>query len=954
MSDFVHLHTHSEFSLIDGLSPTTRLVSGAAALGFKALGLTDHGSLAGAISFTNICHEHGIKPVLGMEAYVGLDGHRFHLTLLADGNEGFKTLVELNNMGQRGDDTVRPTFSYDALRRYNKGLIVMTGCPASPFHALSYGEAKAMALELKGILDGRLFAEVQFISHSAPWERSLQLARDLKLIPIVTNDTHFLHKADSVAHKILTEMKAKFSYESELLFLATANQLRDRVMTMAPEQLELLEKGMKNSVKLASRLQVVKFNDTPKLPHIEDANEQLAAMASANLRATTLSPERRLAYEERVKYELDVITEMGFSSYFLILQDIISFAKSQGVRIGPGRGSGAGSLVLFLLGCTEIDPMVHGLSFDRFLNRMRREMPDVDTDIEAEQRDVVLDYAARRWGAMPVVTFSRYSHKSLTHDLARSFHVPRELDAKAADDGPGSDAFKKLLATDKQIAVTYEAIMGGSISDVASGKITSGQVRHKGQHAGGVVIADSSEPLPLERTSGGDIVVGWTEGEHRELTSAGLVKFDLLGLSALSILSRLEKMFGHRADPCVDGSPVFSLFQLGDLLGIFQFAGSQGIIEFTKKVKPKTFSDLVAINALYRPGALDSGAAKHFPEWRKKPRKLHPLIDDILDETYGIICYQEQFMAILDRITGGGMAAADLARRTLAKARPGQSEWEAKFAKLTAEFFEGAEAKGIDRSTAETIWGEIITHTRYSFNKSHSVAYAQVAWEMAWWKYNHPRHFYAALMTVDQNEWQRYLFNVISDGIQVEAPHVNISTTNFEVSDKSIKLPLTIVKNLGDVGVEAIISAAPFKSLQDFMERVPARAVNSRAREGLFMLGAFDGLPDIANAVKVLKLKEEPEPLTQVAAAIKYMGLFLPTGKIVEAINTARKQGLVSGMIFTKEKRSSAHGQYWVYKLLPDGAVWSREHELEVGQLVKMKVRAASGKIISVSKLSIS
>lgn len=304
-----------------------------------------------------------------------------------------------------------------------------------------------------------------------------------------------------------------------------------------------------------------------------------------------------------------------------------------------------------LTGITEIDPIQYGLSFDRFLNRKRKEMPDIDTDFEAERRHLVMDYAKTRWHAIPVATYSRWSHKSLVHDLSRVFHVPRDLDEAAADNGEDSPDFKRICARYPVFSDAYKAI--------------SGQVRHTGQHAAGVIIVEPGVPVPLERTSGGDLVAGWVEGEHRELTTAGIVKFDLLGLSALSILRRLEEKHGRRAPDPVDNDPVFELFRKGDLVGIFQFSGSQGILDFTRDVAPTKFDDLVAINALYRPGALDSGAAKSYPEWRLKPRLLHPLIDPILAPTYGVICYQEQFMEIFATLTGGTMADADLARLSL-------------------------------------------------------------------------------------------------------------------------------------------------------------------------------------------------------------------------------------------------------------------------------------------------
>lgn len=930
---FSHLHVHTDASRIDGLGHVDRLVSAAKSLGFSELAMTDHGTLANSVSFTASCEEHGIKPILGMEAYVGLNGKRFHLTLLADGNAGFKTLVELNNAGQKSGDGQRPTFPLELLRKHNAGLVVLTGCPASPMQSLDWPDARQIALELKDVFGPNLFAEVMFVAQSAPWVRSQQLVTDLGLKPVVTNDVHFAFSNDAAAHKILVEMKAKFTYESEKLFLATRDQLKARVMDMAPGFLKLFEAGANNAHRLASKLSVVKFSSTPKLPHVANAHATLERMAKTGLLDYGLTGDAR--YEDRLAYELSVIKDMDFATYFIILADIIQFARRSDIKIGPGRGSGAGSLVLWLIGCTEIDPIFYGLSFDRFLNRQRKEMPDVDTDIEAEHRPEIIDYAMKKWGALPVATYARYSHKSLVHDLSRVLRVTRADDTAAADGGEESPAFKKLLNDVPDFKATYDACIG--------------QIRHVGQHAGGVVIVDEKEPVPLERTSTGDVVVGWTEGEKRELTRAGIVKFDLLGLTALSVIARLERQFKFKAPDPIDDSPVFKLFRNGDLLGIFQFAGSQGIIDFTRRVSPRKFEDLVAINALYRPGALDSGAAKMYPEWRKAPRLLHPLIDDILAPTYGVICYQEQFMEIFARITGGDMSDADLARKVLSKARPGQPEWESKMATLLSKFSEGITARGIDPSIGKKIWDEINTHTRYSFNRSHSVAYAMVSWQMAWWKFHHRTEFFAALLTVDKGEWERYLFDVIASGVEVVAPHVNTSTEEFVADGGKLYLPLNVVKFLGPTGMQAIIDQQPFTSFDDFMARVPKRAVSGRARQGLWNLGAFTGIPGDKTTLGVV----DESGLTIEQLQEKSMGISLPSVDFLKQINDGAKKGFLVGTITSKEKRKSGYGEYTVFKMMPQGAFWTRDyHWIEPGMRLKVKIRQSNGKIVTAEKLA--
>lgn len=936
-SEFTHLHVHSDASRIDGLGRVQRLVAAAASMGYTGLGLTDHGTLANAISFSQACAQHGLRPTLGMEAYVGRDGKRYHLTLLADGTKGFHTLVRLNNIGQTGEDQTRPTFDIAELRRHNDGVILLTGCPASPFQDSEWADAKALVGELKPHFDGRMFAEAMFVSTSGPWERSARLAKDLKLPVVVTNDVHFPYATDANSHHILTQLKAAFTYESRLLYLATPSQLATRVADMAPDYLGMLSVGMRNAHRLASKLEVVTFDAKPKLPHIDRADETLVEQASASLSrkfGDDTSSDKYQRYKHRMDDELGVIKDLGVAGYFLILADIISWSKSRGIRVGPGRGSGAGSLVVYLLDMTEIDPIEYDLSFDRFLNRKRAELPDIDTDFESERRQEVIDYAKTRWGALPVATYSRYMHKLLVHDLSRLFHVDRALDDAAADEGPDGEAFGKLASLHPDMIKTYDAM--------------SGQIRHIGQHAGGVVIVEDAEVVPLERTSAGDPVVGWTEGEYRELTLAGIIKFDLLGLTALSVLNRLEHAIGTRAPAPVDGSPVFELFKSGDLTGIFQFAGSDGIIRFTKRVQPDTFEDLVAINAMYRPGALDSGAAEKFPEWRKSPRTVDPLIDDILRPTYGVICYQEQMMAIYRVVTGGDEADADLARKVFSKARPGQPDWEEKMAKLRATFFKGAKSHGWSDELAREVFSELLTHTRYSFNRSHAVAYTRISWDLAWFKYHHPVHFYAQQLNVDVANWQRLLFEAIARGIVVKPPHLNTSTREFEVKGDTIYLPLNVIKHLGTNGVQAILTSRPFTDASSFMSTVPAKSVNARARRGLYMMGAFDGIEGASP--KTLKFDADKEVIKD--PATEFIGFPLPTVEQLKRVDMATRAGYVAGVVAKSENRTSKHGPYRVYQLLPSGAVWERSGPtLEVGQWVRLKTDATNGRIRSAQPL---
>ena len=936
--EFTHLHVHSDASRLDGLGVVNDLVSVAASKGFRHLGLTDHGTLANTISFTQACHSFGVKPILGMEAYVTRESERFHLTILADGNKGFDTLVKLNNAAQKGDDSTRPSFSLELLKSFNEGLVVLTGCPASPMQKLDWPDARSIALELKRAMPGRLYAETMFVNNQGNWVRSAKLATDIGIPPILTNDVHFHKKEQASSHTVLTKLKMNFYYNSSHLYLATRDEIIRRVQGLDSEFVGFAEVGISNSFKLAEKLQSVKFSDNPKLPDIPDSFMKLSRLTRSNL-ASFLGSKSVDGdqYRERLEYELEVLTSMNADSYTLILLDIIDYAKKIGVWVGPGRGSGAGSLVLFLLGITKIDPIEYGLSFDRFLNHHRKEMPDVDIDIESERREEVIDYAVERWKATPIATYSRYSHKSLTHDLCRHFRVPRTKSQIAADNGVDSDEFNEIAANNPGFSQAYDSMIG--------------QIRHIGKHAGGVVIVDDDTLIPLERTSGGENqVAAWTEGEHRELSRVGIVKYDLLGLTSGSVLSRLEDKLNVKAEDPEDGSPVFNIFKTGNLTGIFQFSGSQGIIDFTRKVSPNTFEDLVAINALYRPGALDAGTAMNYPDYRKNPRKIHPIVDPILESTYGIICYQEQFMQIFAKITDRSMAEADLARKVIAKARPGQKEWETKYSELKSMFFKGAESHGMDTDTANKIWNEINTHTRYSFNRAHAVSYSRIAWEMAWFKYYYPVEFYAALLSVDRNSWEQVMFDIAMDDIEIVPPHVNFSTDEFLAIDGKIHLPLTVVSGLGQVGVRTIMSEAPFKSGADFLSRVPKRSCNSRIRKNLFALGAFDGITDNHNHLDInAPLKFENDHLLQEHC----MSVTIPNKAILNEISEAKKLGMICGIISEVQKRESTYGVYKVYKLLPEGAVWSRDYNLEKGDLVRLSFSKNSGKITRCERIKL-
>ena len=934
---FTHLHSHTDASLQDGMGTVGSFISAAKTLGFDHVAMTDHGTLANAVSFTLEAKEVGIKPLLGLEGYLIHEGKIGHITLLADGDHGFKNIVRLNNLGHASNNK-QPAFTVNQLIDHSNDVIMLTGCQASPFQTLPLDEAVALGAQLKPHFPERMFIELMFIGDENKTKRGIQLRKRLKLPYVITNDTHMPLSEHTKIHPILTKMRAGFTYNSQHLFLKTPEQMLAAATKYMPEH--LAKPALHLAWEIGENLREVNLAASPSLPHVPGSHKWLEEQV---LSKASLEGPR---YEERVRFELDIINKMGYSAYFYILHDLVEYGKAHGVRIGPGRGSGAGSLVLFLLGITQIDPLVYNLSFERFLNPHRKGMPDVDIDFDAERRGIVLEYASKKWGAVPIATYSRYAHKILTHDLSKQLRVPRELDAKAADSGPDSKAFKEVVENFEEFGPAYNII--------------SGQIRHRGTHAGGVVITD--QVVPIER-SGKSLSVSWVEGKKNELSYAGFVKFDLLGLTALSALRRMEKQTGEVAPfPPVDLDPAFSIFRNGNLDGIFQFSGSEGIRELTVKLQPTSFGDLVAINALYRPGALDVGATDKFPEWKKTPRKVNPLIEDILAETYGAIVYQEQVMAIFARITDGDLAAADNARRVIVKSKAHDLSWVKKFTELKRLFIEGCLKKSISRTEGEHLWEELAAHSRYSFNKSHSVSYARIAWELAWFKYNYPAEFFCSILNVDKPNGQAYLVSAVESGIDVVMPHVNVSSDQYEIGREGgvtkLFMPLSEIKFLSQTAAKAIVSSrdvdGDFKSAKDFMKRIPKKVCQGRARAGLYALQGFRGMPATPKTLEikadVVDFDDEPTEIQR-----KFLGIFVPLALELDKIKSEKAAGRVAGIVASTDKRRSNYGPYTVYRLVPFGVFWVRkakvDRDIEIGDLVSATVTESTGRALTVKHL---
>lgn len=917
-NEFAHLHVHTDASLLDGAGTVDRTVKHAKSLGFEALGITEHGNLTNALLFNETCFEMGIKPIIGIEGYVNQNNNRFHITLLADGNEGFKNLVKLNNIGYENFNN-RPTFDISDLTRHNEGVIVLSGCPESPLQKPDYSDAVDTFRYLKKTFGERLFVEMMLVTYGKPFERAIKLHEEFGNDIILTNDVHMAKKEDAVNHRRMLKMKTGgFDYDSKHLYLTTPDELLERVDVEfnRKDLTNYVIQGMSNAGKLANKLGVVKFNSNPKLPHIPNSDKKLLQLIEQGYKDKCENKEitDSIEYRNRLKYEYETIKQLDFSSYFIILHDIVNFAHNQKIWVGKGRGSGAGSLVLFLIGITGIDPIKYNLLFERFLNPKRADMPDVDTDFESEKRDLVIEYANKKWKSTSVATYSTFKHKSLLNDLQKVFSMPKSLTKEAGEFGEDSAQFKQLCETYPEMKTMYEMMHN--------------QIRHVGKHAGGIVINEEGFPLPLIRTTNGQLVSAWTEGTYRELSKVGLVKFDILGLASGSVLRRLKNKLDVEVPEPIDNHEVFTLFQEGNTNGIFQFGGSDGIVQFCKNVKPTSINDLIAINALFRPGPLDSGAAFEYPELKRsgKQRSLHKDIDVFLKETYGVITFQEQVMQIFAYAINADFADADLARKVISKAAPENPSWVKKYQDLQKQFFDGCKERGWSVKDTQKVWDEIKTHSGYSFNKSHSTAYALLAWELAWFKYYYPTDFYCELLNVEKDDNEKvesYMFEFVMNGGFIKNPNINKSTDEY-ISDSetnTIYLPLTSVKYMSDKTYQKLITKRPFNSVNDFMLRVSKSDVKSQGREGLLALGAFDDLECEGNAYEILQV-EDVSKLSVPMIQMKYLGFMLPTKRFLRQKIQAESEGYVVGTVSEIDKRNKGYGDYFVVKMKPEGNFW--------------------------------
>ena len=883
-ADFIHLHVHSQYSLLDGAIRFEEMFELAKKYRMNAVALTDHGNMFGAIEFYQKAIQHGIKPIVGCEIYVA-PGSRFekksgpgegayHLTLLAMNRTGYFNLLKLVSLAHLEGFYYKPRVDKELLSHYHEGLVSLSGCMKGEVAVLAgRGEMKQAlqaAEEYERIFDrDRFFIEVQHNgveNQELLNERLLEIAHQRSLRMVATNDCHYLHREHAPAHEaLLCIQTGKTLGESDRMRFAS-----DEFYFKSPEEMRDLFKEhpetLVHTVEIAERCNLeLKFEEK----HIPRISVPPGETLSSNLdRLSREGLERRLSshreredfnewsapYWTRLEEELNIIKSMGYAGYFLIVADFIHFAKGRGIPVGPGRGSAAGSLVAYSLNITDLDPIEYDLLFERFLNPGRKSsMPDVDVDFCMEGRDDVIHYVMEKYGkenVAQIITFGKMQARAVIRDVGRVMEIPyAEVDRiaklipstlnitldQSLDQEP---RLRELIKKDARIESLFRIA-----------KTLEGLARHASTHAAGVVIANKPlmEYLPLYRGQDGEVM---TQYSMKDVEKIGLVKFDFLGLKTLTVVNNtiqlVEKERGVKIDLSqipLNDPKAFALLGSGDTLGIFQLESS-GMRDLLTKLRPESFKEIIALVALYRPGPLGSGMVEEFIKRKHGKESIRyetQELEDILEDTYGVIVYQEQVMRIASTLANFSLEDADILRRAMSKKDPREMEMQKE------RFLEGTRKNRIPRGKAEKIFDLMAKFAEYGFNKSHSAAYALLAYETAYLKAHHAIEFMAASLTSEvQNPDKivKYIAECRELGIEILPPDINESYRNFTVVSSQIRFGLAAVKNVGDAAIDVILTerdaGGKFPSLHDFCNRMDLRKVNRRVIESLIKCGAFD------------------------------------------------------------------------------------------------------------------
>jgi DNA polymerase-3 subunit alpha len=873
MAEFIHLHTHSDYSLLDGIASIPDLVARAKSMGMSHVALTDHGNMFGALRFYKACLKQDIKPIVGSEFYI-TPGSRFqktsgdnsvkyhHLVLLARDQVGYRNLLELSSRSYTEGFYYKPRIDKELLQQYAQGLVCLTACLAGEIPSLVLNDmqdqAKKQALAYRELF-GRdnFYLELQY--HGIPEQKKVnralvEMSKSTGIPLVATNDIHYTDKEDALAHDVAicigTNKKlnegSRLKFEHPEFYFKSPQEMQT-IFSALPEALS-------NTVRIADMCNLEIPLPGPQLPQYEvDRGFSLESYLEDIVMKRLVERYQSVTTEmmERIKYELKVIGSMGYTGYFLIVWDFISFAKQQGIPVGPGRGSGAGSLVAYCLGITDIDPLKYGLLFERFLNPERVSMPDFDIDFCYERRSEVIDYVTQKYGAdrvAQIITFGTLKARAVIRDVARVLDIPyAEADgiAKLIPMAPKMTLEKAMQLEKKLKALENKGTLYRQLISVS--KKLEGLCRHASTHAAGIVIgrAPLTHYVPLYKDpKTGSIATQYTMDYLEE---SGLVKMDFLGLKTLTLINNTERLiknsgieFDINAIP-LDDSNTFKMLSLGKSTCIFQFESS-GMQNILKRAKPERIEDLIALNALYRPGPMENidQFINGKLNWTSIQYPL-PELESFLKETYGVIVYQEQVMQIAQKVAGFSLGQADILRRAMGKKKVDV------MAEQKVKFIDGSVRNGYTKETAEKLFDLLIPFAGYGFNKSHAAAYSFIAYQTAYLKANFPREFMAANLTNEvhnTDKMAQYIKETREMGIEILAPDLNLSEKEFTVVGGSIVYGLIGVKNIGDAAVDEIINErrrnGRYSSILNFLERVNGKVVNRKAVEALILAGILD------------------------------------------------------------------------------------------------------------------
>jgi DNA polymerase-3 subunit alpha len=891
---FTHLHVHTEYSLLDGASRIGELAKQAAAMDMPALAITDHGVMFGIIDFYKACQKQGIKPVIGCEIYLapgkrtdkvlGKDDKNYHLVLLAENNQGYQNLVKIVSQAHIDGFYYKPRADKELLRRHCKGLIALSACLAGeiPEYLLqdNYDRAKATAYEMEEIFGkNNFYLEMQ--DHGLTDQKKVnlglrKLSRETKIPLVATNDVHYVRQEDAFIQDVLLCIQTgktladtnRMSFEGREFYLKSSKEM-ELLFGETPEVLNLTgEIAERCRVEFSFGQHYLPVYEVPVGTSLDEYLQELCWKAFPAFYPQATAKER-----ERLKYELGVITQTGFSGYFLIVSDFCRYAREHGVAVGPGRGSAAASMVAYLLGITAVEPLRHELLFERFLNPERISMPDIDIDFDPDGREKVINYVTQKYGedkVCQIITFGTMGAKAALRDVGRVMDIPLgKVDrvAKAVPSELGitldraltlSPELQKMVAEDEEVKRLYEI-----------SKSLEGMPRHASTHAAGVVIARESltNYLPLQKTTDGFLM---TQFPMKTVEEIGLLKMDFLGLRNLTIITKtlenirqtrgLELDLSHLP---LDDKPTFELLSEGNSTGVFQLE-SGGMRAVLKDLKPSCFEDIIAVNALYRPGPMEQ-----IPEFirRKQGGKisyLHPKMEEILKTTYGIIVYQEQVMQIAQQLAGYSLGRADLLRRAMGKkdkkimAEERQNFIYGKQDQNGEWIVPGAVRLGVQEKEAEEIFELMAKFAEYGFNKGHATAYAMISYQTAYLKANYPLEFTASLLSSvigSPDKISYYIQEARAAGIAILPPDVQYSYKDFTIENGSIRFGLEAIRNVGGQLVEKIIEERQkglFKSFYDFTLRIDSKVMNKRTLESLIRAGALQSLGGRAQVLSVL------------------------------------------------------------------------------------------------------